>query len=130
MKLIITCSESGKLYTYLDNVRKIDGLEFSRQGTTNGYVVSANKGRVVESKLTNMIPLKPTDARVNTLKRDYLESQRPTKQQWKRFQYAIDSLSYLKATVKDDEGGVYMIDGVKQRDLPVPNSFPIKMKGL
>lgn len=129
MKLIITCPDSRKLYTYLDNVRTIDGLAFDRTGTIGGYSVGASKGRLVESKQTNMIPLKPTDARVKTLNRNYLESQRPTKQQWKRFQYAIDSLSYLKATVKDDEGNVYMIDGVKQRDLPLPNSFPIPMKG-
>lgn len=129
MRLIITCSDSRKLYTYLNNVGSIDGLVFDRTSTTGGYSVGASKGRLVESKFTNMIPLKPTDARVKILGRNYLESQRPTKQQWKRFQYAIDSLSYLEATVKDDGGVVYMIDGVKQRDLPTPNSFPIPMKG-
>jgi hypothetical protein len=76
----------------------------------------------------NKVPIPADSDRAKKLGRNYLNSKRPTQDQWKVFVSMFDSFPQwgLKFNLHLEDGTVIYQDGVKVAELPSPRTFTTK----
>lgn len=98
--------------------------------TPNGLLFKPLMGnRIVLSTVDNKVPLAPGDPRIERKGRDYLDTKRPTKDQWNAFwgtiQQTLDELNlYALVTFKDKAETVIRAGKVKSNP-PNIKSYPV-----